>query len=265
MYVGLQARVTEKIAKSSKITILKHTPCEVVGWDLHAGDRVREAGPERLLNYLPNIIYLRFKGATWQVHPGLEPGVFPLKAVTRDWELNRETKTKISRKGFTLVPNFACTGFMMQGKTLEAELADCGGVTSLPGLTEMITNYVILSRVRRADTLLLMRAFSPNLFRHGRPPGPYCLQKLLKFRFSGAAQVQQARGQTENFHKQSNATKPTSAEHHAPPNKPHIDENARKDITGEDEEVYETEEAVHEYKRLTGEWEEKKGCNALWV
>ena len=58
LYKGLQARVTEKIAKGKRITILKHTPCEVVGWDLHAGDRVREAGSERLLNYLPNIIFV---------------------------------------------------------------------------------------------------------------------------------------------------------------------------------------------------------------
>ena len=233
MYVGLKARVTEKIAKSSKITILKHTPCEVVGWDLHAGDRVREAGPERLLNYLPNIIYLRFKGAKWRVHPGLEPGVFPLKAVTRDWELNRETKTKIARKGFTLVPNFACTGFMMQGETLKAELADCGGVTGNPGLTEMITNYVILSRVPRADSLLLMRAFSPTLFTHGRPPGPYCLQKLLRSRFSSDEQTL--------------------------PTKSHTMETQRETH----EKVYNAEEAMREYKILSGEWDAKKKCNAL--
>ena len=123
MYRGLKARVTEKIAKGKRLTILKHTPCEVVGWDLHAGDRVHETGSERLLNYLPNIIYVYFPGATWQVHSQLARGVFPLKAVTRVWELNKATQTKVSRRGFTIVPNFACTGFMTQGETLEAELA----------------------------------------------------------------------------------------------------------------------------------------------
>ena len=134
------------------------------------------------------MIYLSFPGATWEVHPELPEGIFPLKAVTREWELNKATQTKVSRKGFTLVPNFACTGFMMQGETLNAELADCGDITALPGLTEMLTTYVILSRVRKADGLLLMRAFSPYLFRLGMPTGPYCLLKLLRKRFSGTAQ-----------------------------------------------------------------------------
>ena len=141
MYQDLKARITEKVAKGKHLTILKHTPCIVVGWDLHVGDRVREAGSERLLNYLPNIIYIKFPGATWQIHRGLPQGVFPLRAVTRDWELNKATKTKVSRKGFTLVPDFACTGFMTQGETLQAELADCGDIAALPGLTEMITTY----------------------------------------------------------------------------------------------------------------------------
>ena len=73
----------------------------------------------------------------------------------------------------------------MQGETLKAELADCGDITALPGLTEMLTTYVILSRVRKADALLLMRAFSPYLFKLGNPTGPYCLLKLLRRRFFG--------------------------------------------------------------------------------
>ena len=76
MYKGIRARVTEKIAKGKQLTILKHTPCEIDGWDLHPGDRVHEDGPERLLSYLPRVIYVYFRGATWQVHPALRQGVF---------------------------------------------------------------------------------------------------------------------------------------------------------------------------------------------
>ena len=35
LFVGLRMRVTEKVMKTSQITILKHTPCYVVSWDLH--------------------------------------------------------------------------------------------------------------------------------------------------------------------------------------------------------------------------------------
>ena len=116
MYKNMRARVTEKIAKGQQLTILKHTQCQVVGWELHPGDRIQQPGSERLLSYLPQIIYVYFNRATWQIHPGLPKGVFPMKAVTREWEVNKATKSKVSRKGFTLVPDFACTGFLMRKK-----------------------------------------------------------------------------------------------------------------------------------------------------
>ena len=47
----------------------------------------------------------------------------------------------------------------------------------------MITSYVILSRLKSASGLLLLRAFSPFLFRQGASPGPGCLRKLLLARF----------------------------------------------------------------------------------
>ena len=49
-------------------------------------------------------------------------------------------------------------------------------------LKDMLAAYVALSRVRKADCLLLLRAFSPSLFQQGPPPGPHCLMKLLRAR-----------------------------------------------------------------------------------
>ena len=39
-----------------------------------------------------------------------------------------------------------------------------GGVSEKPGLSELMTLYVILSRVTSAEGLLLLRAFAPDLF-----------------------------------------------------------------------------------------------------
>lgn len=75
LYHGLKARTTEKLVKNQKITILKHTPCTVVGWDLHPADRLREAGVERFLNYMPLCIYLKFDDTKWEVHPRLGKGM----------------------------------------------------------------------------------------------------------------------------------------------------------------------------------------------
>ena len=136
-----------------------------------------------MLHYLPETIFLKFDKEQWRIHKDLPCGVFPLKWVKRTWVLNNETGSKVNRKGFTLVPDYASTGFMIQGSTLPAEIAECGDIFSMPGLIEILTAYVILSRVRKADTILLLRAFSPYLFRMGSPPGPACLLKLWKRRF----------------------------------------------------------------------------------
>ena len=160
--MNLKGRVNKKIAKCRKLTILKHTPCTVVGWELHAGDKIRSDAPERMLKYLPRCIYLFFAGVTWRVHDKLGVGVFPLKPITREWTVNESSGAKVSRRGFCFVPDFACTAFMVQGTTLPGEIADCSDLHSLPGITEMVTTYVILSRVGKVDQLLLLRAFSPT-------------------------------------------------------------------------------------------------------
>ena len=86
LYFGMKARVTEKIsaagnAAKRKFVILKHTPCTVVGWELHERDRCRVEGRERLLNYITKCIFLKLEGVSWRIHKDLELGVFPLKIV----------------------------------------------------------------------------------------------------------------------------------------------------------------------------------------
>ena len=88
-----------------------------------------------------------------------------MQPVKRTWILNSATETKVTRHGYALVPDFASTAFMIQGSTLNAELVDCGDISATPTITDMVTTYVILSRVRKADSLLLLRAFSLGLFR----------------------------------------------------------------------------------------------------
>ena len=91
LYVDMRARAIEKLAKGKSITILKHTPCRIVGWDLQPGDRERSDGSERLLDRAPRCIYLHFEGASWRVHQKLAPGFFPLKPVTREWTVDEAT------------------------------------------------------------------------------------------------------------------------------------------------------------------------------
>ena len=79
------------------------------------------------------------------------------------------------------MPDFASTAFMIQGATLKAGLADCGDVTDGVDSSEARTAYVISSRMQSAAGLLLLRAFSPALFRQGEPPGPHVLLKFFSW------------------------------------------------------------------------------------
>ena len=73
--------------------------------------------------------------------------------------------------------------FMIQGTTLPAGIVDCGDIVDAGGFSDLMTVYVMLSRMKSADGLLLLRAFCPNIFQMGPPPGPHCLLKMMRQRF----------------------------------------------------------------------------------
>ena len=101
LYDGMQARVTEKLFKNKNVVILKHSPCTVVGWELHPADAASAPGAERFLTYMPRCIYLQFEAAIWTVDKRLGPGVWLRMPVYRTWELNAAQGAKIRRHGST--------------------------------------------------------------------------------------------------------------------------------------------------------------------
>ena len=58
--------------------------------------------------------------------------------------MNKKTETKVSRKGFTLLPDYASTAHMVQGMTLPGSMADCGDVLETPALKHMLAAYAAL-------------------------------------------------------------------------------------------------------------------------
>jgi hypothetical protein len=93
---GLPVRVTEKIVKNSQITILKHQTGTIYGWTLHSVDQKYSAG-QRVLNYFPRTILVKFEGVQWQVE-GLPVGVFPLAPLERTWCVTEGVKI-VRKKG----------------------------------------------------------------------------------------------------------------------------------------------------------------------
>ena len=96
--------------------------------------------------------------------------MWPQFPVYRAWELNVAEGSNVKRHGFTLLPEYASTAFMFQGATLRAAVSDCGDVADAGGLSELMTTYVIIIRVKSANDLLLVRVFCPNLFQKGGSP-----------------------------------------------------------------------------------------------
>ena len=134
----------------------------------------------KLLRKMPTCIFVQFPGCTWPVHSALAPGVYPLKPMQRTWIVNKEHGSKISRLGSPLLPHFACTCHMVQGLTLKAMLLNSLNFRASVNVEAMLQAYVGLSRVKLASHLLLLQAFSPQLFRQGAPPGPLLLMQVLR-------------------------------------------------------------------------------------
>ena len=63
-----------------------------------------------------------------------------------------------------MVPNYSTTIGGAAGKTMDSALADLGAVSVVPSFARAMRGYIALSRVRRADDLLLVQPFSPALF-----------------------------------------------------------------------------------------------------
>ena len=132
-----------------------------------------------MLTKQPDLVYLKFEGATWTVHKDLGRGIYPLKATGKIWTVNEKTSIKARRKGFQIVPDFGQTAHSMQGASLEAVIVDCLQADHVCKMTDMLTSYIGLSRVKSKEALLISEPFSPVLFCQGKAIGPETVMKVL--------------------------------------------------------------------------------------
>jgi hypothetical protein len=112
LFKGLWMRTTVKTVRSAEVTLLKHTSCTVIGWELHDIDRrhIALGGGERFLNEIPKIIFVQFQDVDWKVE-GCAVGVLPIEPKHAIWIINESTEAKSRRYGFHLIPDYASTAF----------------------------------------------------------------------------------------------------------------------------------------------------------
>ena len=104
--------------------------------------------------------------------------IFVLQPQMKPWALG-SGGLKLQRFGFPLVPDFGGTAHAYCGETLDAALGDLLAWHKKPCFDDMLRGYIIKSRVRRADHMLLAQPYSPALFSQGTLPGPQLLLDLL--------------------------------------------------------------------------------------
>ena len=167
---GMPVRLTETCNRD--VGAFKHATGTLVGWCLPSAELFRItklAEPEILLEAFPQ--YLRIQLSNTDSKSNV-PHLFDLRPCRRTW---RDGNIEIHRTGFQLAPDFAGTAHQFCGATVDACKGDLLHWTVTPTLDSFLRAYIIRSRVKRADDMLIVQPYNPNLFRQPDLPGPTLL------------------------------------------------------------------------------------------
>ena len=163
-------RFTDTIDRSQKV--FKHSSGvlrKVVLEDAEA-DRVAQLRDnEVVLQAMPACLVIEISEGHEQ------PILFELKSEYVAWSRDRAENAKVRRRGFRVVPDFAGTAHAYCGETLSECKGDLLEWFKVPTLDAMLRAYIIKSRVHYTEKCLLVRPYSPYLFKLGSQPGPNLL------------------------------------------------------------------------------------------
>ncbi len=183
LVLGLPIRFTSTpVPGDREIGIFKNQRGVVRGWKLDPAEEARliEQGlqPEVVLKTRPLDICIEVPTSKLLLQHGKR--MYALKMTVRNWSLDRDNQVQVKRHGFPIVPDFGGTAHAYCGDTLKACLGDLMKWNYLPTLDNALRAYIIKSRIREGDKLLLAQPYSPMLFRQGVQPGPHILRQVLR-------------------------------------------------------------------------------------
>ena len=168
---GMPVRFTDSVCPALKLH--KNTPGKLKGVVLD-GDQLamiqNSADSEVVLTRMPACLQIEI-----QVSEDAEPFVYNLKPEYVVWSRDGRGNAQVKRRGFRIIPDFAGTAHAYCGDTLERCKGDLLEWHATPSTDAMLRALIIKSRVRRAEDCLLVRPYSPALFRRGAAAGPQLL------------------------------------------------------------------------------------------
>ena len=136
--------------------------------------------PEIVLPFRPKALLIRVETATAAMPNLYGEKVYALVPKRRTWARDRAGNYKIRRSGFAVIPAFGGTAHAYCGDTLDAAVGDLLAWYRKPSRDDMLRGYIIESRPRSIDTLLVVQPYSPALFTQGDLPGPHILMSVLR-------------------------------------------------------------------------------------
>ena len=183
------------------------------GWDLDEEEQKRLSAtdePEVVLMKRPKKLYIEVLGGSKELPLVDGKRIYALRAVPKEWSLDGKGNVPITRYGFCIVPDFAGTAHFYCGTSLDAALGDLLPWWQAPTKDQALRSYIIRSRVKQNEALLITQPYSPHLFRQGVLPGPDLLQKVLTRRMK-PEDAKQAWKQVEQESEEKESGKKTAA------------------------------------------------------
>ena len=169
LIAGMPTRFTETYDRDARV--FKHATATLVGWGLSPADVLRiEASdePEVALQDCPSFLAARLTSPPRH----LTDGIVLIRPTTRSWTLR---SLRVQRRGFHVAPDFFGTAHAYCGTTLAPCKGDLLHWSATPTPDSRLRAYIIRSRVKAADDILLVQPYSPQLFRQPKAPGPTLL------------------------------------------------------------------------------------------
>ena len=107
--------------------------------------------------------------------------IYTLRQHRKPWYKDGEARqVEVQRFGFPIVPDFGGTARSYCGSSLDACIGDLLDWWQKPQRDGAVRGYIIKSRIRETQNLLLAKPYSPHLFRLRPPAGPNYLLKVLQ-------------------------------------------------------------------------------------
>ena len=82
---GLPVALTDHLDRSPDKQLLRGKIGRIHSWQVSATERSAWEDNVRILQDLPDVVYVKFEGCTWQIDGAPEPGIYPITKVKREW------------------------------------------------------------------------------------------------------------------------------------------------------------------------------------